>query len=240
MSPRGRRIIPRQMSEMPQGPGWWQASDDRWYPPVAPTVGLPLVEPVAPPAPPPADARRIWRTGHMVVVGVAALLLGLIIGAAAGAASKSKNTNVASQVTSTTASATSTSAAPAPTAPASTAAPVTASATTQPPATAAPTTPAPAKWVTVFTFSGQGVKASNNFNLTGGQTQLIYSAKGDVSIYLYPSDHQESEGGFPIAECPATCQNQQTRVQVDAPGAYYFDINAVPDATYSMVIQEYR
>src|SRR2546423_15608265 len=24
------------MSDQPQGPGWWQASDDKWYPPPAP------------------------------------------------------------------------------------------------------------------------------------------------------------------------------------------------------------
>lgn len=26
------------MSSTPQGPGWWRASDGRWYPPQAPVV----------------------------------------------------------------------------------------------------------------------------------------------------------------------------------------------------------
>ncbi|HWJ60554.1 MAG TPA: DUF4190 domain-containing protein [Acidimicrobiales bacterium] len=41
------------MSDVPQGPGWWQASDGRWYPPTA-KPGTPV--PPAPPAygPPPS------------------------------------------------------------------------------------------------------------------------------------------------------------------------------------------
>lgn len=35
------------MSDLPQGPGWWLASDGRWYPPEARS-------PAAPPPPPPA------------------------------------------------------------------------------------------------------------------------------------------------------------------------------------------
>jgi hypothetical protein len=27
------------MSDVSQGPGWWQASDGKWYPPADPTVG---------------------------------------------------------------------------------------------------------------------------------------------------------------------------------------------------------
>jgi hypothetical protein len=30
------------MSDVPQGPGWWQASDGRWYPPQAPPGGQPI------------------------------------------------------------------------------------------------------------------------------------------------------------------------------------------------------
>ena len=37
------------MSEMPQTPEWWQASDGRWYPPVP----VPPPPPPLPPAPPP-------------------------------------------------------------------------------------------------------------------------------------------------------------------------------------------
>jgi hypothetical protein len=41
------------MSDVPQGPGWWQASDDKWYPPPRPTMpGEEEGAPVATSAPP--------------------------------------------------------------------------------------------------------------------------------------------------------------------------------------------
>jgi hypothetical protein len=42
------------MSDVPQGPGWWQASDDKWYPPPRPTMPGEDQQPggVAPSAPP--------------------------------------------------------------------------------------------------------------------------------------------------------------------------------------------
>ena len=30
------------MSEVPQGPGWWQATDGKWYPPQPPPVYVPV------------------------------------------------------------------------------------------------------------------------------------------------------------------------------------------------------
>lgn len=41
------------MSDVPQGPGWWQASDSRWYPPEAFPGGPPAMAPRAPQAPRP-------------------------------------------------------------------------------------------------------------------------------------------------------------------------------------------
>ncbi|MGH9232518.1 MAG: hypothetical protein ACRD0R_04140, partial [Acidimicrobiales bacterium] len=50
------------MSDTPQGPDWWQASDDKWYPPPRPdmpgvadtTVAAPVMAgPGAPPIGPP-------------------------------------------------------------------------------------------------------------------------------------------------------------------------------------------
>jgi hypothetical protein len=48
------------MSDTPQGPDWWQASDDKWYPPPRPEMpgqapaGPPGVAPAGPPVGPPA------------------------------------------------------------------------------------------------------------------------------------------------------------------------------------------
>ena len=45
------------MSDTPQGPGWWQASDDKWYPPPRPTMpGEEPSAPTTPAGPPPAAA----------------------------------------------------------------------------------------------------------------------------------------------------------------------------------------
>lgn len=42
------------MSDTSQGPGWWQASDGRWYPPTArPGTPTPPAQPLAPYGPPP-------------------------------------------------------------------------------------------------------------------------------------------------------------------------------------------
>ncbi len=40
------------MSDVAQGPGWWQANDGRWYPPqpAQPSLGAPLVPPATGPS----------------------------------------------------------------------------------------------------------------------------------------------------------------------------------------------
>jgi len=47
------------MSYAPQGPGWWQASDDQWYPPPAPS-SQPLVAPGRPPGAGSVVLNVIW------------------------------------------------------------------------------------------------------------------------------------------------------------------------------------
>ncbi len=42
------------MSDMSQGPGWWQASDGKWYPPEQAPGVAPTAPPTAPPTTPPA------------------------------------------------------------------------------------------------------------------------------------------------------------------------------------------
>ena len=57
------------MSEQPQGPGWWVASDGRWYPPPDDAHGgvhpMPAPDPTsyaAPHLPPVPPAGREWNT----------------------------------------------------------------------------------------------------------------------------------------------------------------------------------
>lgn len=84
------------MSDQSQGPGWWQASDDRWYPPEQrpgagpapapapapmPTVApppAPVTPPTAPPAAPPKAPRSqsVWALiGTICIVVIAALVI---------------------------------------------------------------------------------------------------------------------------------------------------------------------
>ena len=74
------------MSEQSQGPGWWQASDGKWYPPEqAPATQPPATEPIATPpaygAPaastaPAAAAAGGGSTGKIVAVVIALALIG--------------------------------------------------------------------------------------------------------------------------------------------------------------------
>ena len=75
------------MSDSSQGPGWWQASDGKWYPPeqhpqAASTLPPPTQRPVpqAPITPPPAitpfgspggrSKRSWWRRWWVIAIGV--------------------------------------------------------------------------------------------------------------------------------------------------------------------------
>ncbi|MEQ1786229.1 MAG: hypothetical protein ABL966_04180 [Acidimicrobiales bacterium] len=69
------------MSDAPQGPGWWIASDGRWYPPdEAPPVPPASTWATPPPGPPP---RSGLSTGAIVALSIAAVvgLLAVLLGA---------------------------------------------------------------------------------------------------------------------------------------------------------------
>jgi len=63
------------MSQQPQGPGWWQASDGRWYPPQPGLPGMPYQQYA--PQPPPAPRTRNRGCVIAVVVMAALLLTGV-------------------------------------------------------------------------------------------------------------------------------------------------------------------
>jgi hypothetical protein len=116
------------MSDTPNGPGWWQASDGRYYPPQGSTPGGPPggvatdVDPTRPeadptvplapgapprpgaPLPPPGPggpARGRWKTWQLLVAMVVALLIGAGIGAA-GASGDDDGEQVVTRDTTTT------------------------------------------------------------------------------------------------------------------------------------------
>ena len=130
------------MSDTPQGPGWWMADDQRWYPPeqragesTAPPLPGPPPLPVTPPPFMPArqgpTATSVGSNRRVVVAGL--VLLALIVGAVVVLVTqKSDDTPIASTPTSTTSLATTTAPVPVTTALAS---------TTVAPTTVAPSTP---------------------------------------------------------------------------------------------------
>jgi hypothetical protein len=79
------------MSDSPQGPGWWLASDGKYYPPEqAPQPQPPPPPPVAPPpvgAPAPAPANKSGGKGCLyALIAVAALVLIAVVGVIAAVA----------------------------------------------------------------------------------------------------------------------------------------------------------
>jgi hypothetical protein len=65
------------MSQQPQGPGWWQASDGRWYPPQPPAQPGPPYQQQYMQQPPPA--RRVQNRGCVIAAIVTAAVL--VVGA---------------------------------------------------------------------------------------------------------------------------------------------------------------
>src|SRR5437773_10456955 len=67
------------MSAVSQGPGWWQASDGKWYPPES-RPGAVAPPPPQPTAPAPEQKKRHGcLLGGLAGVGGIVVLLGLII-----------------------------------------------------------------------------------------------------------------------------------------------------------------
>lgn len=90
------------MSDASQGPGWWQASDGRWYPPTqapAPRPDLPPPPTATPPAWPTAAAapaapkppKKQSTASTFVGAGLGLIMVALVIMCASGAF-KSKDT----------------------------------------------------------------------------------------------------------------------------------------------------
>jgi hypothetical protein len=63
------------MSQQPQGPGWWQASDGRWYPPQPPPQPGPPAMPYQqyPQQPPPV--RRTMNRGCLITAAVVGVMV---------------------------------------------------------------------------------------------------------------------------------------------------------------------
>ena len=70
------------MSQQPQGPGSWQASDGRWYPPQPPPQPGPPNVPYQQYMQQPPPARRAWDRGCVIAVIVTVAVLVVVAGIA--------------------------------------------------------------------------------------------------------------------------------------------------------------
>ena len=178
------------MSDSSQGPGWWLASDGKWYPP--PTTTQPQWTPPAAPAggaggitPPPKKSR--WP---LYAVGGGVVLVAIIIIAVATSGSKKNKVTTAGQVVTTTAA----KAAGSSTVALTTRPPTTAS--TAPPTTALPTTtPPPPTTIAPIALAGSGQTATAPF--TVGQGLSIFhatcSCSANFAIEILDSSGQSKD-----------------------------------------------
>lgn len=73
------------MSDFSQGPGWWFASDGRWYPPYAlPAQSPPPLPPPTPPGSKVTRRPRIWPSITALVTGGVCAVVGLVLFAFVG------------------------------------------------------------------------------------------------------------------------------------------------------------
>jgi hypothetical protein len=140
------------MSDTPQGPGWWQASDGSWSPPASHPDPVHRAQHDDPAAAKPPWWRRRW----VIVAGVVLVLLA-VAGAISGGEDGATDTADGSPTTSTTAdSGTTTSEDPAPTTTEATATTAESTTTTTSSTTTTTTTAPPAEPI-VYTGSGSQV-----------------------------------------------------------------------------------
>jgi hypothetical protein len=174
------------MSDASQGPGWWQASDGKWYSPeLHPNhQPSPLPAPPAAPdsdpnfhaAPPPAGPGqpKKKRTGRIVAASIVAVVILIII--IASATSK-KSTPTATNAT------TPTTAVPA--------TPPTAPTTTVPPTTTAPPVP-----VVLWQSSGSGIQSGQKFTVPPGTNEWDEVWTYDCSAFGGNGNFITSVNGF--------------------------------------------
>jgi hypothetical protein len=83
------------MSDVSQGPGWWLASDGRWYPPEAVPGGRgPAEPPPSPTAAPPSSGRKALLGRWWVWTACAAVVLLVVVAAGTFKAAPGKATKV--------------------------------------------------------------------------------------------------------------------------------------------------
>lgn len=222
------------MSETSRGPGWWQASDGKWYPPEQHPEATQSTYPAtaAEPARGPWRRFRRWPTWVQVLswVLVAIVLLAVIRSVGSGDPGEQE------EASTTTARAAATApGATATTQPASTtASPTTTSTTTSSTTTTAAPPTAPPQPATQ-TFEGQGQTATASFPIEGGLTvfRTRHQGTSNFQVLLLDSNGEPSE--FLVNEIGS--HDGATGVGVRN-GRYILEIEA--DGPWSVVVEQPR
>ncbi len=174
------------MSDVGQGPGWWQATDGKWYAPEThpdyrpPQPQIPPPPPMVPPEAPASTKDRLvarWRRHPVWWTILAVFIVLFVIGGIANAVNPPKTVKAAPPATTTTQAPTTTTrprttttTSPPTTTTTTAPAPPPTTTTAPPPTTTA--APAPA---TLFTQSGSGIGDTAQFTVTRSSWQLQWS-----------------------------------------------------------------
>ena len=226
------------MSDQSRGPGWWQASDGKWYPPetLDQTQAIPTqpaqtyTETTTYSTPPPS--RTGLRPWHLIAAAVLSWLIGVVMGVAFGAfgapAGDGGEGDIAIAASSTTIETTTTEA---PTTTVTTAR----TTTTKPPAT----TTAAKRFVEVARLEGTSQKRGEVFELSGANARLRYESQaGFFAVYVMDEGSSlQEDGGFPEVTCSSPCTDE-TQLAKDE-GRYYLEVSASGGA-WTVIVEEMR
>lgn len=101
------------------------------------------------------------------------------------------------------------------------------------------------KWTTVYSFSGNGMKKSSTFELTGNEARIKYNYKADGNVGIgmfavYVVDEGEDimkTGGFPEIMSQAESEESESTIQKNE-GKYYLNVNA--SGNWTVTIEELK
>lgn len=172
------------------------------------------------PPTPPGKIPRTWKTWQLV----AASLLALVIGFAAGGSGSNTATDEAKKEVGESASKVIESQGP------SSPLPVASKET--------PSPEAPKQYVEVHRLSGSSEKRGGTFKLSGSDAKIIYESKGSFfAIYVIEKGHSlEQEGGFPEVTCSEACKDETQLAKSE--GEYYLEVKAT--GAWTVIVQELR
>lgn len=101
------------------------------------------------------------------------------------------------------------------------------------------------KWTKVYAFSGNGMKKSPSFELTGNEARIKYSYKADggmgmgmFAVYVVDDgDDIMKTGGVPEVMSQAENEESESTIQ-KSKGRYYLNVNA--SGSWTVTVEEFK